>query len=559
MADKVLRFTAEDSGYGQAIDRMAGKMRSAFDMNSVLAEADTRFTSLGDKVKFVKEQLASAGISILNMKKSNSGYDPQGRFEFSNEDVLQYSSRYGKLSQDRATIPKDEKVVDRLVESLDRLGEKVEEANEKNEPGGGGQEPPPTPPIVPGGGGGRGGRKGGGSSFLSDAFSVATGVGIERFLEGILGGIRDEFKTGVDLARKENVLNRQFQIDPDTLSDAGGRTLAPYQLGVNNKEFLEAIGQTAGSRRIGTDAVNETLNRLRLTGSYGVSPDQLGGIDKFYRQRNGGDLLDRSQFDASRTIVEILARSDRQGILGVSHNDFTMLPEKIGQVTSIMQQQYSNSERTNANQAINLMLAGNRIGGRFGDDRAADTFGRLNEGIVNPHSPGTKAFILEALRRANPGKTPLELEAQMQEGINSPENVKAIFPYIQGIRSREMRGRILQSLGLDAQSSLRLADAGNLSTFTQAAGGGISSRGLTPQEYTDKQKEIQTRAEGLTLTQDKAMTYFSNSVTSFGEAVTKFIDGATKQAANVKEIYGNPKEPKNNKVISPGMPARLGF
>lgn len=550
MADKVLRFTAEDSGYGQTIDRMASKLRSAFSntgMADILQEADAKFTSFSDKAKFIKEQLSSAKDKILSTQ-SDVGYDPNGRFQFTNEDVQRVNAT-GRKWQGKAENVKDDKVIDRLIESLDRLGQKIEEETEvKNQSGGGEPIPPPIPPIVPSGGGR--GRKGGGGGFLSDAFAVATGVGIERFVENILGGLRDELKTGADLVRKENTLNRQFRIDPNTLSDAGGRTLAPNELGVNNKEFLEAIGNTAASRRSGSNAVNETLNRLRLTGSYGVSQDQLGGLDKFYRTRNGGDLLDRSQFDASRTIVEILSRSDRQGILGVSHNDFTMLPEKIGQVTSIMQQQYANSERTNANQAINLMLAGNKIGGRFGDDRAADTFGKLNEAISNPRSPGTRAFIMEALRRANPGKSPLELEAQMQEGINSPENVKAIFPYIQGIRSREMRGRILQGFGLDAQSSLRLANANNLETFTQGAGGGAGSTGLSSQEYTDKQKDIQTRAEQLTLSWDKMTTYISNSITSFGEAVTKFSDAVTKDKGITPAGYDvQPRGPKNNKII----------
>ncbi|HSY77692.1 MAG TPA: hypothetical protein VK890_12580, partial [Bacteroidia bacterium] len=368
---------------------------------------------------------------------------------------------------------------------------------------------------------------GGGGGGIGNALSVAMGVGIERLAESVLGYLKNKVVEGYDLAKQELLLNRQFTIPADTINDAGGRSRAPYELGVNNKDFLQAIAGTAASRRSATDVVDETLNRLRLTGAYGVTTEQMGGLDRFYRRgQYSGGMLDASGMDTGRTITEILTRADKQGILGVSKGDFTMLPEKIGQVTAIMGQQYATTERTNAGVAIGLMLAGSRpggIGGRFADDRAADTFGRLSEGISNPNNPGMRALILHTIAQANPNtQSPMQLEGLMQEGLSNPHNARAIFGMIQNVRSREMRGRILQSLGLDVQSAYRLAGSENLQSFM----GGLSGHGaLTATEYAAQQGKTKERAEQLTLTTEKWATWFGNGVTSFGDAVTRFVNG----------------------------------
>jgi hypothetical protein len=545
MADKVLRFTAEDSGYGQTIDRMAAKLRGAFSnsgMSDILQEADAKFTNFGDKLKFIRNELNSIKEGNLvdrdeAIKAATDANDKAGRPR-SNDFIQRQASKQAEG---------EEKVINRLISSLDSLGNKVEEANSHTVEESG--KPPIVPPTEPPkeepseGGGVFGGGVGG---FIGNALSNAVGFGIERLGERVLGYLSDKIGEGINLARRELTIGRQFVLPEDTLNDAGGRTKSPYELGINNKEFLEAIANTAGSRRNATGVVDETIARLRLTSAYGVDNNQFGALDKFYRRRNDGSMLDASGMDASRTIIEILSRADKQGILGVSKGDFTMLPEKIGQVTALMGQQYASTERTNAGSAIGIMLAGNRIGGRFGDDRAADTFGRLNEGITNPNNPGMKAYIYEVLRRANPGQSPLQLEGLMQEGLSNPKNSQAIFGGIQNVRSREMRGRILQSLGLDAQSAYRLAGSENLQAFT----GGLGAHGLSATEYAQQQAGIKERGEQLTLGTDKAMSYFSNSVTSFGDAVTKFVNGVKVPAGpNAGTPTTTAPKTNTNKVI----------
>lgn len=530
MADKVLRFTAEDNGYGATIDRMAAKLRGAFTntgMEDILNQADSKFTNFSDKVKFIKDELES--------QRKYSEAESRSDIKTAQEDNMRHGYKRSNDSIAKELgqgYEKEEKVIEKLVTALNRFSEKVEDVLVPPQNNGG--TPPPTqlPPRK-----NEGDEGGGVGRFLGGAFQMATGFALERLGEKLLNVIKNAVVQGNDLDRTELRIGRRFPINPDTV--------APWELGIKNKDFLESISTTGASRRSGTNIEQETVNRLRLTGAYDVGQEQFAGLDRFSRiNKQGGNILDKNQMDASRIITEILTRADRQGILGVSKNDFSMLPEKIGQVTSIMQQQYSNSERTNAASAINLMLAGQGIGGRFADTRSADTFGKLNEGISNPRSPGMRAFILETLRRSNPGKSPLELEAQMQNGIYDEGNLKSIFSSIQGVRSQEARGRILQSLGLDAQSSVRLAGASNLNDFIRL---GSQGGGLSDKEFQDSQGNIRDRAEKNTLVTDEMAAYFGNAVTSFGEAVSKFANTVGKWDYQIGKNIG--KELNKNKVV----------
>jgi hypothetical protein len=52
--------------------------------------------------------------------------------------------------------------------------------------------------------------------------------------------------------------------------------------------------------------------------------------------------------DANRTIADILVRSEKQGILGVSGRDFTRTPELLNTVNSLMSKQKMNGEEVNS-------------------------------------------------------------------------------------------------------------------------------------------------------------------------------------------------------------------
>lgn len=547
MADKVLRFTAEDSGYGQTIDRMTAKLRSAFSnagMTDILQDADSRFTKFSDKVRYIQTQLAE----IRNNNEQERQEEVQGAvhenirtgYKRSNDAVQKEVSR---------TYEKEERAIERLIEAFEKFGQKLEDIEDREQEnrgsGGGGRVIPVE----------RGPRKDDqpnthrASSAFGNIFQIATGVGLERLGESIISTITGYVKAGTELARNELQINRAFTYDSDKLGTNRANELVG--LGISNKDYIKSVGEIAASRKSGTNIDNEVFRRLELSGAYGVTGDQFKSLDRFYRPQNSSSgMLDKSGLDAASTISEILSRADRQGILGVSKNDFTMLPEKIGQVTGLMQQQYAQSERTDANAAINLMLSGQKIGGRFADDRAADTFGKLNEGITNPRSAGGKAFILEALRRANPGLSPLQLEAQMQNGL-SEDNIKAIFPAIQHVRSHEMRGRIFQqAFGLDAQSSLRMAEAGSIPAIMQQ----MHQKGG---DRTDQEKQIRERAVAHTLVLDQFGKLFSNSVTAFGESINKMIQRlGTPDAPNLDL----PKRLLVNKVIASGSwGARVGI
>lgn len=114
-----------------------------------------------------------------------------------------------------------------------------------------------------------------------------------------------------------------------------------------------------------------------------------------------------------------------------------------------------------------------------------------------------------------------------------------------------MRGRILQSLGLDAQSAYRLAGSENLQSFM----GGLSGRGvLSAADYATQQGQMKERGEQLTLTTEKWVTWFGNGVTSFGDAVTRFVNGLHVDLPFRDSKTAAPKAGVNTNKVIPAKP-----
>ena len=112
--------------------------------------------------------------------------------------------------------------------------------------------------------------------------------------------------------RVENRLEGKFR---------GGNLLGKEQYdGLNQTELKEYILDQAKSR---TSSENiEQISKQRLNLKYGYGLDD-GSIQRFDQFRQQGST------EGSRLISDILSRSEKGGILGVSKTDFTLLPQKI--------------------------------------------------------------------------------------------------------------------------------------------------------------------------------------------------------------------------------------
>lgn len=539
MADKVLRFTAEDSGYGQTIDRMAAKLRSAFSgagggMSDILQEADAKFTNFADKLRFIRGELGT-------IKEANEEERRMAVRDATQENTKAGSPRSNDAVQRELskTYEREEKTIDRLIDSLDRFSDKVE-AN--SEPGNPGEVPlpPKLPPKVPpepegGGGGAFGGGLIGG--FLGGFLS---GVGSQ-----IVNGIKRAISEGTELERGELQLNRRIAYNrqfSDSTNNEFGR------LGITNKQGLEAAANAEATGRYGTgDQLNaEVLRRFQLNKGYDIDFGQFGALDRFRRPNaTGANSADINGFDASRTIIELLQRGARPGgLFDVNKNDFSLANEKVEQVTRLIADQYERTGTTDASGAINLILAGQRIGGRFAGNQAGEAFNNLANGIRNPGTPGLRSLEYAAIHRQHPEKDAYQVEAQLEGGATQ-ENLNAILPIIRRY-SLIAREAILKQLTGNATDAVALARGGSLDAILNTNG-----KPLTAGQVNGRITDAQTRGEKTTLEWDKTTTSFSNAVTNFGQSVAKFTNGSIQilkeQQARIDSLKAN--EIKTNKIV----------
>lgn len=293
--------------------------------------------------------------------------------------------------------------------------------------------------------------------------------------------------------RVENRLEAKFR---------GGAALGQSSFdGLSPTDLKEYILDQARSRTSSKNIEQISKQRLDLKYGYGLDDGSTQRFDQFRQQGSA---------EGSRLIADILSRSEKGGILGISKTDFTLLPQKIEQVANLMSIQKANGEKVDSNTALNLISAGTKIGGRFGDDRASEAFGRIDSSIKNPGSAGMKAFIFEELRKANPHASYTDLLA-MQENGASKDNLRAILPDIARVPKGEYRRMMLHQLTGNWQDAKRLDQAGSLEEM-------LSSLNNKPLSNADVAKRFGGQHE-----QAKALIDgFSSIGAKFSEALTDF-------------------------------------
>jgi hypothetical protein len=248
-------------------------------------------------------------------------------------------------------------------------------------------------------------------------------------------------------------------------------------------------------------------------------------------------------------IADLLLRSEKNGILGVSGNDFSRLPEKISAIGDIMAMQRGNGETVDSNFATSMAIAGDKIGGRFGDDRLGESLGRIDSSIKNPTNGGMRAYIYQMLQRANPGGSYTDIMGQMENGA-SGENLKAILPQIAQMQQGEMRRMVLFQLTKNWQDAIRLDNSGSLEEMIKATNGMKSS----DSDINAKFNSIKTRAEEGITNWDKLKTTITSGIQDAGREMLGTVGLGTK-ADNEK--YGTIENRVNMGVnafgVVPGM------
>ena len=554
MADeKVIRISGDATGFGNEINRAAKDAKEAFadiGLDEIFEKADRQFDNLQEKIQSISDELKrekQEADDLFQRRREEAGDDRDARKDNVN-DQIDYNKRYSEALQ-------------KWQDFLDKLEEAIEKANQNaNNGGNGGGGSGGNNNNNGGGGGGGGGNNnpnnpnnpnspnnpqnninlarllGSSGSTIGNAIGRILPGDVGRSLGGGLGNLLEMggSRLGGSLAasgaaalpiaavagivvaavaalkmlygmgqedwRTESKVNTTFAINRDTFGKGGDK------FGLGNVEFKEFILAAAKSRGVATDIEDIAKKELMMMRGYGVNQQQAQAFDKYTFQNVTGK-------NSADIIVEILARSEKQGILGVSQNDFSRLPEKIEQVSSIMSFQKMSGEKVDSLSAMNFMTAGNQIGGRFGDDRASEVYGRMNESIRNPTSSGMKAYIFEMLKRANPGSSFTDIQGMMENGASS-DNLKALLPQIAKMPQGEMRRMVLRQLtGGNQQDANRLDSAGNLSAMINA----LDQKGLSATDTQSKYDEAMKRTETNLAAMDQLGKIIENKLTDFGE------------------------------------------
>lgn len=553
MADeKVIRISADASGFGAEMNRMSENAKRAFSdigLDNLFDEADKQFDKFEDKVKSITEELRqkqSEANEQFNSRKDNSGGNDYYKRSVGAEQD-NYNERHDKA------ISEWEKFVEKLRKTLDKAGGKDDssggssEVNPENKKiqdtlssamGRGGQSiGEDIGRMLPGNMGkmlgknlgnllGKGGETlgrgfGGGAVTGGEVAAGAAGEGAAGGAAGAAGmggalaaagvvavvaavamALKQLYGMGMEDWKTESKVNSTFNINRDTFGKGGD------VFGMDNKEYKEFILSAAKSRGSANNIEDIAKKEMSLVKGYGLSQNEVQSFDKFNYQ-------DVNQRDGTMVIVDILSRAEKDGILGVSGGDFSRLPEKIEQVSNIMAFQKMSGEKVDSVGAVNFMQAGAQIGGRFGDDRAGEVYGRMNESIKNPGNAGMKAYIYEMLRKANPNASFTDLQGQMENGA-SGDNLKAILPSIAKMPQGEMRRMVLFQLTKNMQDAIRLDGAGNLDAML----GSVGNKGISSGQAQTKYNEAMSRTETNQAAMDQIGKIINNSLTDFGE---KFI------------------------------------
>lgn len=548
MADeKIIRITADASGVGAEMDRTAASVQRAFSdigLDDLLSDADKQFDKIGDKIKAISDELKNKlkdANDEFERRKSDSGGN-----EFYQRSIQGSQDDYNKRHE-------------KAMSEWEKLADKLSKKSARTEKGGGSGEESSQQSgensefkniiarsigqsgqdlggfvgrLFPGdmgrslgkglgnilnrggsgmvrglGTGGTAAEVGAGEAAVGGEAATGAGaaggsmaaLGVVAVVAAVALAIKQLYGMGMEDWRTESKVNATFDINRDTFGKGGDA------FGLSNTDYKEFILSAAKSRGSATNVQDIARKELSFMKGYGLNEGEVRNFDKFNYQ----DITGR---DGTMVIVDILTRAEKQGILGVSAGDFSRLPEKIEQVGNIMAYQKMSGEKVNSLDAVNFMSAGSQIGGRFGDDRASEVYGRMNESIKNPSNPGMKAFIYEMLKKSNPNASFTDIQGMMENGA-SGENLQAILPQISKMPQGEMRRMVLFQLTKNMQDAIRLDGAGNLDAMLKSS----RDMGVTPQEAKSRYDQAMERTATNQAAMDQLGKIISNSLTDFGE------------------------------------------
>lgn len=508
-------ITGDASGLNKEFSRIQRDAREAFKnigLDGILEHADKSFKKIQDRIKSVGEALKDA------QKDAHAEFDKRysrATNDFAKKRVRDDRNEYDQSQKD--AWDKWQRLADYFKELL-----KKKEIDEEGNPLQPDDPDNPKKKLTLGErvamrsvAGGKFNPSGGIHEAVAGEGGIAEALGLGTAGAFIAGAVATALVAVIAKAGQEALKDIRVE----------GRVAAKFRTGVgfadtaydgrNPTELKEFILQQAKSRTSAQDIEEISKRRLDLRYSKGLEDDELQRFDP-YRQQGAQE--------SGRLIVDILRRSENRGILGVSGDDFTLLPQKIDQVANILSFQKSNGEKVDSSTALALVMAGSKIGGRFADDRASEAFGRIDSNIKNPGNPGLKAFIFEELRKMNPKASFTDLLAKQENGA-SAENLRAILPDIAKMPQGEMRRMFLHQFTNNWQDAIRLDRKGSLQEMLSALNESPISDKEAQKRFGEAHILAKQNVDGFTTFGAKVQEYMTDFGHSFMDPINETLKG----------------------------------
>lgn len=265
----------------------------------------------------------------------------------------------------------------------------------------------------------------------------------------------------------------------DRVNLTGGRSGINY--GLNDTEFLEYTKQLALSRGDISNLGQLATQNLAIERTFGLSQGFLNPLNRAGRL-TGGEFVGNSndsfynpQMTGEQALVEMIETFRRAEVFNLEKGDFTLVGEKIGDLTSLIQLASTQMLDVNTSQVNQVMGSLGMLGGSFGDQRQVQTIQRMNRAITNPGNDFTQAALFRALRMENPEASMFDLMQRQEEGIFGEGNLSSFMNLLTsgGQRADESTFfNVSRALGLNLGEARRFSEAfvGN-DEFREALGG----------------------------------------------------------------------------------------
>lgn len=370
---------------------------------------------------------------------------------------------------------------------------------------------------------------------------ASAGAGAAIIAGGAISGdvVQGSVERHLDEVKKRQLAGRGL----NAMTGRGLISASQYGVsGTETGELMKSIAMNFGSSR---GLGQRTLDNLAVSSAYGMDRGLIGESNKTSRLTGGNTINE---------IATLLAAMKSRGI--IKGDDYTLLTELIQQQNTFLQQQGQMLERPNAAVASGVVAAFRSVGGSFGDARAMERLGAVNNTLTNPGNDFQKARNFGVLNKLKPGASFIELLQMQANGVSQQGFMGETMRQLEregGAANMPLYLHKNFGLPIDAAVKLSKSFLSDRSRFDNMTGkqvedvAGIRKRGedMTPEIMKSSAEITDAFAKGPVEGFKKALTLGLNK---FSEEMSKAVEEAFTDA----DKPDVPIPPRRNKTYGGG-------